>query len=139
MEEAVARFVGNLIGRLHGPLTFRLLLQPTMAAILAVRSGYADARAGRPAYLWAMFRHGAERGRLAREGWRAVVSVFTVAVLVDAVYQLLVFQWFYPGEAVAVAAILAFVPYVVIRGPANRIACLVEQRSKRERRGHAKT
>jgi len=40
----------------------------------------------------------------------------------DVIYQYLVFRWFYPGEAVIVAFVLAFVPYLLIRGPVNRIA-----------------
>jgi hypothetical protein len=128
MEDFVARFVGNLIGRLHGPLTFRLLLQPTMAAILAIRAGLQDARNGRPAYGWALFQDAAARRHLLHEGWRAVTMVFTVAIIIDMLYQLIVFHWVYPGEAVVVAAILAFVPYVVIRGPANRIASRLGRR-----------
>ncbi len=139
MDEFFSRFVGNLVGRLHGPLTFRLLMQPAMATILAIRAGLQDARLGRPAYGWALFRHAADRRRLLREGWRAVAMVFTVAVIIDSVYQLIVFQWVYPGEAVSVAVILAFLPYVIIRGPVNRIASAASQSSRRERRGHAKT
>jgi len=33
-----------------------------------------------------------------------------------------VLQRFYPAEAVIVALLFAFVPYVIIRGPATRIA-----------------
>jgi hypothetical protein len=40
----------------------------------------------------------------------------------DAIYQLIDLHWFYPGEAIIVALELAFVPYLLIRGPANRIA-----------------
>jgi hypothetical protein len=35
---------------------------------------------------------------------------------------LIVLKTFYPGEAVIVAAALAFVPYVLLRGPIARIA-----------------
>lgn len=57
-----------------------------------------------------------------RDGWKAVGKVFVIAVIIDLVYQLIVFRWFYPVEALLVAAILAFVPYLLIRGPVNRIA-----------------
>jgi hypothetical protein len=43
-----------LVGQLHGPLAFRLSLQPIVAVILAIRAGLRDARAGRPAYFWAV-------------------------------------------------------------------------------------
>ena len=41
---------------------------------------------------------------------------------IDVVDQYIVFHWFYPGEAILVAAILALVPYLLIRGPVNRMA-----------------
>jgi hypothetical protein len=39
---------GDLIDRLTGPMKFRLVLQPVMAAFFAIRSGLEDARAGKP-------------------------------------------------------------------------------------------
>ena len=39
MGELLARVWENLIGRLHGPLTFRLFLQPLTAAVIATRAG----------------------------------------------------------------------------------------------------
>jgi hypothetical protein len=58
---------------------------------------------------------------LLREGWKALANVFAVAVVIDVAYQLIVFRWVYPGEVLLVAFLLACVPYVLIRGPANRI------------------
>jgi hypothetical protein len=40
----------------------------------------------------------------------------------DAIYQFIALRWFYPGEAILVTLQLAFVPYLLVRGPANRIA-----------------
>jgi hypothetical protein len=34
MDDTLTRFVADLIGRLTGPLTLRLFLQPTVAAFL---------------------------------------------------------------------------------------------------------
>ena len=51
-----------------------------------------------------------------------MIKVFIMAVLIDAVYQYIELSWFYPGEALIVAFILAFIPYLLIRGPVNRIA-----------------
>jgi hypothetical protein len=49
--------------------------------------------------------------------------VFILAVVLDVVYQLIEHRWVvYPGEAVLVAIILAIVPYLLLRGPVNRIA-----------------
>jgi hypothetical protein len=50
-----------------------------------------------------------------------VAKVFIMAVVIDFIYQLIVFRWFYPGQAVIVAVVLAIVPFLLIRGPVNRI------------------
>jgi hypothetical protein len=40
----------------------------------------------------------------------------------DAIYQFVAFRAFYPVEAMIIALGLASVPYIVVRGPAARIA-----------------
>ena len=122
IDDIFSRVAEDLVGRVSGPMKFRLLLQPTMATIFAIRAGLKDAREGRPAYFWAIFTEPALRGPLIKEGWQAVGKVFIIAVIIDIVYQYIVFRWFYPGEAILVAVILALVPYLLIRGPVNRIA-----------------
>ena len=120
--EFFARVWEMLIGRVDGPFTFRLVIQPTVAAIFAVRAGWRDAREGRPPYLSSVFIDAATRRDLLRQGWADVGKVFIVAVVLDVTYELFAYRWVYPGQAVIVAAALAFIPYLLIRGPANRIA-----------------
>jgi hypothetical protein len=123
MEDIVTRFVTDLAGRLSGPLTLRLFLQPFVAIILAIRDGLKDAREGRPPHFWRMVTGPPEaRTRRVTETWRAVLKVFSMAVILDCVYQWLVFRWVYPVEAMFTAIILAIVPYVLMRGVINRIA-----------------
>jgi hypothetical protein len=43
MRYILARFY-ELGGRVGGPMTFRLVLQPTIATLVAVRAGLRDAR-----------------------------------------------------------------------------------------------
>jgi hypothetical protein len=62
------------------------------------------------------------RRELLRESWHDVARLFVVAVIIDMVYELIVFRWIYPGQALIVAAILAFPSYLLLRGPADRIA-----------------
>jgi len=112
----------NLVGRIDGPLKFRLVLQPVMAMIFATRDGLKDAREGRVPYFWAILREPRRSGRLIREGWHAVMKVFILTVVMDLIYQYLVLGWLYPVAALFVALMLAFLPYLVIRGMVNRIA-----------------
>ena len=122
MEDLIARLAGNLHDRVGGPMWFRLILQPAMAMLFAVRAGWQDGLASRPAYFWAILTERAERRNLLREGWKAVAKVFVMAVIIDAIYQVINLRWFYPAEALIVAIVLAFVPYLLIRGPVGRIA-----------------
>lgn len=122
MEDLFIRIYADLIDRVSGPMKFRLLLQPLIAVILAIRSGLKDAKEGRPAYLWALFTQAEHRREMLRDGWKSVGRVFIIANIIDAVYQLGVLRRFYPGEALLISAILALVPYLLIRGPVNRIA-----------------
>lgn len=123
MEDFVTRFFADLMGRLTGPLTLRLFLQPAVAAFFAVRDGLTDAREGRPPHFWRMITGPPEaRKRRAQESMRAVMKVFVMAVVLDCVYQVLVFRWIYPLEAMVTAVILALLPYVLLRGIVNRIA-----------------
>ena len=122
MEEYLTRVWNDLGARIGGPLSLRLLLQPTMAMIFAIRAGLKDAKTGRPPYFYAVFNDVEQRRSMLSEGWQAVTKVFTLAIILDALFQLIVFKWIYPLECVIVAFVLAFLPYLLIRGPVNRIA-----------------
>ena len=122
MDDIWVRFTTQLIDRVTGPLHFRLVLQPLMAAFFAIRSGLADAKADKPPYFWALFSHLSDRKELIKDGWESVGRVFVLAIVLDVVYQLYVLHFVYPGEAIAVALILAIVPYLLLRGLVTRVA-----------------
>jgi hypothetical protein len=122
MEDLFPRILEDLVGRVSGPMKFRLILQPVMAAIFAIRSGLKDAKENKPPYFWAMFTDPDSRADMIRDGWKSVGRVFILGIIMDAIYQFIVFRWFYPVEALLVAAILALIPYLLIRGPVTRIA-----------------
>ncbi len=123
-DDIVTRLVTNVLDRVHGPFMFRFVLQPTMAMLLAIRDGRADAKADRPAYLWAVLNHPGDRIRLLQEGSLAVARVLVLGVVMDLAYQLVVFRWFYPMELIVTVLLIVFVPYLLVRGPANRMARL---------------
>lgn len=122
MDEHWQRVVENLLARVSGPLHLRLFVQPAMALLFGIRDGLKDARDGKAAYFWAMFSNPSQAKDLLRSGFKSVLKVLIAALLLDAIYQLIELHWFYPGEAVIVALMLAFVPYLIIRGPVNRVA-----------------
>jgi hypothetical protein len=122
IQEILTRFWDQLIARPTGPLAFRLILQPIMVTILAILDGLKDARAGRPLYTWTLLTDPAQRASYLREGLKRVSRVIVFALVMDAIYQFIVLRWFYLGEALVIAFVLAVLPYLLIRGPAARIA-----------------
>ena len=128
MDELITRYIGDLTARVSGPMWFRFILQPTMAIIFALRAGLKDARTGQPAYFWAVLTNPAHRRDLLRDGWKDVAKVFTIAFVLDTVYQLIQLHWFYPLQALIIAFVLAFLPYLLLRGPFRRLAGLWSRR-----------
>jgi hypothetical protein len=119
------QFLPDLLGRIDGPMKFRVVLQPIMAIIFAVRDGRRDCREQRAPYLWALFRGLGSRRDLLRDGWHGIYRVFALALVLDVVYQYIVLHAFYPTQSLTVAIILAVIPYMLLRGPANRVLSLV--------------
>lgn len=119
------RVIENLIGRLDGPLHFRFIVQPLVASILAVIDGVKDAKAGKPAYFWALLSNSGHRKELLHRGWKRISKIFILAVVLDVVYQLIEYHWIYPGETLIVAVVLAILPYIVLCGPVNRVVQLI--------------
>ena len=122
MDAPFSRFFVDLAGRLTGQLTLRLFLQPIMSTLFAIKDGVKDAAEDKPAYPWSLFTDPENRLDRIRECWKAVGKIAIIAVVLDAVYQIMVFRWFYVGEALVTAVILAIVPYVLLRGSVDRIA-----------------
>jgi len=92
-----------------------------MAALYAARDGIVDAREGRPAYFWSILSRRNNRVDLLREGWKAVARVIGLGVAMDLIYQVMVFRSVRLFQLVVIVLALAFLPYLVLRGPINRI------------------
>ena len=122
MDELITRYIPDLIARVSGPMWFRFILQPTMAAFFALRAGLEDARTGQPAYFWAVLSNPAHRRDLLRDGWKDVAKVFVIALVLDTIYQVMVLRWIHPLQGLTIAFTLAFLPYLLLRGPFRRIA-----------------
>jgi hypothetical protein len=120
--EVHQRIWRDMAERPGGPMSFRFLLQPTMAFIAALHDGIQDARIHRTPYLRAILRDPAQRGDRLREGLFATARIILLGLGMDAVYQWRVLGTFYPGEALLITFLLAVVPYLVLRGPISVIA-----------------
>jgi hypothetical protein len=123
--ENLDRMWDDILNRPGGPMTFRFILQPAMAVVAALRDGVHDARLGRRPYFWALLR--GVRDSQGRSGrlWEGIIStarIIILGVVMDSIYQWVVFKTFYPGQAAVIAVLLAFVPYLLLRGPIARIA-----------------
>ena len=116
------RIWGNLINRPNERMAFRFILQPAMALIAATHDGVKDARTGRSLYFWTVLYDPQKRIARLREGLNATARIILLAVGMDVIYQITVLQTFYPVEALLIGLQLAFVPYVLMRGPAARVA-----------------
>ncbi len=121
MDDFFSRFWSDLVGRLTGPFSFRLFLQPAMAALYALKDGIKDAKERRPPFFWTLLSHSSERRELVSEAWHAVLRIILLAIVMDIAYEVIVFRFIYPNEIIVVVLTLAVLPYVVLRGIVNRI------------------
>jgi hypothetical protein len=120
--EVRERIWQNLLERAGGPMTFRFVLQPIMAAIAAFLDGVKDARTGRAPFMETVLTNPAERAGRLQEALVATARIILLGLVMDAIYQFIEFRTFHPAEAVIIALLLAFVPYVALRGIISRIA-----------------
>jgi len=122
IQEMFERGWEQMMARDSGPLHLRFLIQPLIAALLAVRAGLRDARTGQPPLLWALVNQPTERGRLLRSGWKDISVPFIISLVLDAIYQVMVLKGFYVFQALIIAFVLAVIPYALLRGVVNRAA-----------------
>jgi len=117
-----SQFLEELPQRFTGRGRFRFILQPMLAILLGVRGGLADARAGNPPYLFSLLFHAGRRRELLRSGAAAVRTLLAMGVILDVVFQLVLYRAVHPGAAVLVGPILIAVPYALSRALTTRLA-----------------
>lgn len=128
MEEFWQRFAHGFMSRLEGPYQFRMIVQPLMAVIFAIIDGLKDAKLGKPAYLWTAISSPETRRDLLKDGWKHFGKIFILAIILDVLYQLKVHGTINSWVGIIIAAlILAVLPYMLLRGPINRIARLFKK------------
>lgn len=118
--------VDGLLARVEGPMSLRLIMQPLVALIFSIRDGVKDAEQGSPPFFWAIFTDPDHRKELVANGWKSIGKVFIIAVVLDLVFQYSVFSALRPIGALLAGSILALLPYIVLRGPVNRLICYLK-------------
>ena len=130
MDNPFDTYVINFLARLDGPLHFRFIMQPLMAIALAIRDGSRDAREGRRPWEWKLVHVPEQRRYLLADGWRGIGRIFLLAVALDVIYQLVEWHTLRPLGALTTAIVLAVIPYVLVRGPINRLLRLTHDHGK---------
>jgi len=116
------RFFEDVVARLSGAGRLRFILQPVAASLVGIRDGKSDAHGGRPAFLSALAFHGSCRLDLLRSAFASIQDLVAIAIILDVVSQLLIFENVHPGAALLLGPVLIAVPYSISRAIANRIA-----------------
>ena len=116
------QFLEELPQRFTGAGRFRFILQPTLAIVLGIRSGLADAKAGNPHYLYALLFGGRRRRELLRSGLAAIRNLVAMAIIMDIVFQLILYRSVHPGAAVVIGPILICFPYALSRTLTTRLS-----------------
>jgi len=117
-----SQFLEELPRRFSGPGRFRFLLQPALAIFLGARSGMADARAGNPPYVFGLLFAAGRRKELLRSGAAAISTLLAMGIILDAVFQLVLYRAVHPGAALVIGPVLISVPYSVSRALTTRLA-----------------
>ncbi len=109
------QFLDELPQRFTGPGRFRFILQPIVAILLGIRGGLADAKAGNPPYLFRLLSGAQHRRELLRSGLAAIRNVLALGIIMDIVFQLILYHSVHPGAALVVGPILICFPYALSR------------------------
>ncbi len=116
-------FLHELPQRFIGAGRFRFILQPLFAVLLGARNGLTDARAGNPPYLFGLlFAHGRRR-ELFHSGAAAIRTLLAMGIILDVVFQRVLYGAVHPATALILGPVLICAPYAVIaRALTGRLA-----------------
>jgi hypothetical protein len=116
------QFLEELPRRFTGPGRLRFILQPTVATVLGIRGGLADAEAGNSPFLFGLLFGAGRRRELLRSGAVAIRNLVAVAIIMDMVFQLALYHSVHPGAALVVGPVFIGFPYVLSRALTTRVA-----------------
>jgi hypothetical protein len=118
------QFLEELPQRFTGPGRLRFIFQPLLAILLGIRGGRADARAGNPPFLSGVLFDAGRRKALLRSAAAAITTLLAMGIILDIVFQFVLYHEAHPGAALVVGPILICLPYGLSRALTNRLARL---------------
>jgi hypothetical protein len=116
------QFLEELPRRFTGPGRLRFILQPLLAILLGVRGGLADAKVGNPPFLFGLLFDRGRRKALLRSGAAAISTLLAMGIILDLVFQLVLYHAVHPGAALLVGPLLICLPYALSRALTTRLA-----------------
>ncbi len=116
------QFLEELPQRFTGPGRLRFILQPMVAIVLGIRGGLADAKAGNLPYLFGLLFGAGRRRELLRSGVATVRNLVALGIIMDIVFQRVIYHSVHPGAALVVGPILICFPYAMSRALTTRLA-----------------
>jgi len=116
------QFLEELPQRFTGPGRLRFILQPAIAILLGLRGGLADARTGNPPFLFGLLFDAARRRELLRSGVATIRNLLAFGIILDVVFQWVLYGAVHPGAAVLIGPILICAPYAIARALTTRVA-----------------
>lgn len=99
---------------------FRLLLLLAVALVLGIRAGIADAREGTLPFGRRLREANEPRAELMKDSVKRALNPLALAFILDVILQRLTLGYVRPLAAIIVAAVLVWLPFVIVRGIMNR-------------------
>jgi hypothetical protein len=115
------QFLEELPQRFTGPARLRFILQPVVAILLGIHGGLRDAKAGHTPYLFSLIFSPGHRSESLRSGLVAIRNLLAVGVIMDIVFQLVLYRSVHPGAALLVGTLFICLPYAVSRALTTRV------------------
>lgn len=113
MDEIFTRVWQDFVARTTGPMWFRLIIQPLVAAVFGIRAGLANAQRSKERHEGAP--EPADRRARFQQALHDVGKVFVIGIGLDVIFQLIALRTVYPVEAVLVGLLIVALPYQIIR------------------------
>jgi len=122
------QFLEELPQRFTGPGRLRFILQPMTAILLGIRGGLRDAKAGNPPYLFGLLFSSGHRRELLRSSVAAIRNLLAFGIIMDIVFQLILYRSVHPGAAVLVGPLFICAPYAMSRALTARVRRAMAER-----------